>query len=113
MENLEEIVKERNRAYYELEVGITGKYRINSAILTEKYKIKLKKTKLSMHLYIWIGLPFLSTATIFGLAWRRAVSWTPGTAVVCFLRCFNTVDGYKLHLFQGTMIRWFDGLGRV
>lgn len=52
MENLEEIVKERNRAYYELEVGITGKYRINSAILTEKYKIKLKKLKLSMHLYI-------------------------------------------------------------
>ena len=27
MENLEHVVKERNRAYYELEVGITGKIR--------------------------------------------------------------------------------------
>ena len=27
MENLEEVVKERNRAYYQLECGITGLYR--------------------------------------------------------------------------------------
>ena len=39
MENLEEVVKERNRAYYQLEVGITGDILSNICFCPAKYQL--------------------------------------------------------------------------